>query len=136
MSFSPSLDGTRNLIKKTDGLQKFNSSNENNGEEHQQRVPVMNQLPIQLSEEDNLFFEHIKKKLEVLNKRRHLHPIEIIKFVRSKVSFAQIMKLHDNAELSKMDYENQLKIHESRFKKLERRNDELMNELREIKKRS
>ena len=136
MSFSPSLDGTRNLIKKTDGLQKFNSSNENNGEELQQRVPVMNQLPIQLSEEDNLFFEHIKKKLEVLNKRRHLHPIEIIKFVRSKVSFAQIMKLHDNAELSKMDYENQLKIHESRFKKLERRNDELMNELREIKKRS
>ena len=136
MSFSPSLDGTRNLIKKTDGLQKFNSSNENNGEELQQRVPVMNQLPIQLSEEDNLFFEHIKKKLEVLNKRRHLHPIEIIKFVRSKVSFAQIMKLHDNAELAKMDYENQLKMHESRFKKLERRNDELMNELREIKKRS
>ena len=136
MSFIPSLDGTRNLIKKTDGLQKFNSSNENNGEELQQRVPVMNQLPIQLSEEDNLFFEHIKKKLEVLNKRRHLHPIEIIKFVRSKVSFAQIMKLHDNAELSKMDYENQLKMHESRFKKLEKRNDELMNVLREIKKQS
>ena len=96
----------------------------------------MNQLPIQLFDEDNLFFDHIKKKLEVLNKRRHLHPIEIIKFVRSKVSFAQIMKLHDNAELAKMDYENQLKMHESRFKKLEKRNDELMNVLREIKKRS
>ena len=65
-----------------------------------------------------------------------MHPIDIIKFVRSKVSFAAIMKLHDNAEIYQMDYKNQLKIYESRFKKLEKMNEQLMTEITNIRKRN
>jgi len=50
-----------------------------------------------------MVIEHLKKKLELLNKRRHYHPIEIIKFIRGKVSFAKILKLMDDTEVRDMD---------------------------------
>ena len=42
---------------------------------------------LNLSEIDALFFEHMKNRLELLNKRRLTHPLEIIKLIRSKVTF-------------------------------------------------
>ncbi len=52
----------------------------------------------------DLELQYLQKKLELLNKRRHFHPIEIVKFIRSKVSFAKILKLHDDAEVKEMEH--------------------------------
>lgn len=78
----------------------------------------------------------MKEKLEVLNKRRHLHPIEIIKRIRSRVSFFKIMRLNDNAELLKVETNYQNKLNEAKFRMLEKMNQELREELREMKKQN
>lgn len=124
MSFDPSLDALK-LVRKADGIQKYNSAQvEDMNHTNQFKSSTYAPKPqVVLSETDTLFFDHMKKRLELLNKRRHTHPLDIIKFIRSKVSFGQILSLHDKAELNEMDYQNQLKMYESRFQKLEKMNE-------------
>ena len=62
-----------------------------------------------------MIIEHLKNKLELLNKRRHFHPIEIIKFIRSKVSFAKILKLMDDTEVKNMDNTNEVALLNNRI---------------------
>lgn len=134
LSFSPSVNGQNYSLKKADVAQDAQTVDE--PENPVVAPPEQKKIPIQLSEQDSLFFDHMKEKLEVLNKRRHLHPIEIIKRIRSRVSFFKIMRLNDNAELLKVETNYQNKLNEAKFRMLEKMNQELREELREMKKQN
>ena len=90
-----------------------------------QRGPSEMSLP----EPDVMFFQHLKNRLQLLNKRRHVHPIDIIHAIRSKVSFPKILKLHDDQELQKMDHLNEMQVFNYRITQLEKTNKDQQSEI-------